>query len=98
MRCAEQDFSAEYVPSFREKFWRKLGFRCHLGEEPEVLDALKGWSLPETIMELTFADRFRLLTTGRLSLTLTTYTDTESPSVCKSRFDWQIRAPGDQRP
>lgn len=92
-----QGFAMEYVPSLRERFWRKMGFHFHLGDEPPDVDLLKGWMQTRMGINLTFLDRVRILFTGKLRLTLTSHTDTESPSVIKNRFDWEIIPPGDKR-
>lgn len=81
------------VPSMLTRIWRKLGFRYHLGNEPEGVDGLPGWMRTEVRMSFDWRDRLRLLATGRLSLTVVLYTDTPSPEICKSRIDYQIIPP-----
>lgn len=90
-----QNFAMEYVPTLMERFWRKLGFHYHLGDEPTDTDLLKGWMRTDAGFNFTFTDRLRLLLTGKLRVTLIQHTDTESPSVIKNRVDWRIVAPGD---
>lgn len=81
-----------YTPTRSERFWRALGFRYHLGDEPEGIDQLKGWMCTETRMRLSFADRVRLLLTGRLHLRLVQHLPVEC-DFAKNRFDWEIKAP-----
>lgn len=82
-----------YTPTRSERFWRALGFRYHLGEEPEGIDQLKGWMCTEMRMHLSFADRVRLLLTGRIHLRLVQLLPVEC-EFAKNRFDWEIKAPG----
>ena len=49
------------VPTWRERLWRRLGYRYHLGEDPEGVDALAGWMCTESRMHFGVADRLRLL-------------------------------------
>lgn len=85
-----------YTPTLRERFWRKLGFRYHLGEEPEGPE-LQGWMQTVAGLRLSFTDRLRILLTGHLRIKLTMSIDTPSPATVKTRMDWEIRAPGDHR-
>lgn len=85
-----------HIPTFREKFWRALGFRYHLGEEPEDIGALVGWMRTDIRLDFSLADRLRLLLTGRLRVSSIVHSDTPSPMICKSRVDWQIVRPGDR--
>jgi hypothetical protein len=84
-----------YVPTFREKFWRRMGFRFHLGDEPEDTDGMPGWQKTEVRLRFNIPDRIRLLLTGRLFVGLAMHTDVPSPNVIKTRIDWEIKAPGD---
>lgn len=90
-----EGYAAHHVPTLRERFWRALGFRYHLGEEPEGVEALEGWMRTDMRLEFSIADRLRLLLTGRLFVASIVHTDAPSPSVCKSRLDWRIYAPGE---
>jgi hypothetical protein len=36
------NFASEYKPTLTERFWRALGFRYHLGEDPQDTEALQG--------------------------------------------------------
>ena len=83
-----------HMPSLRERFWRKIGYTYHLGDEPEGADVLPGWMRTDMRLHFGWADRLRLLLTGRLFIASIVSTDTPSPSVCKSRMDWRIVAPG----
>jgi hypothetical protein len=42
-----------------------------------------------------WADRVRLLVSGRLFVASIVSTDTPSPMACKSRMDWHILRPGE---
>ena len=83
-------------PSLRERAFRKLGFHYHLGEDPEGADALPGWMKTDIRLHFSWADRLRLLLTGRLFVASIVHFDTPSPSICKSRVDFLISAPGDR--
>src|ERR1700678_644925 len=83
----------EYTPTFKEKFWRRLGFQFHLGEEPKDVDNLPGWMQSRIRFNFSWSDRFRLLLTGKLSVHLTSYFDTPAPSIVKNRTDFNIIPP-----
>ncbi len=85
-----------HVPKWRERIWRKLGYRYHLGEEPKDIDGLEGWMRTDTRLEFGVLDRLRLLLTGRLLVSSTIHNDVPSASICKTRFDWRIYAPGEK--
>lgn len=91
-----ENYAAFHIPTLRERVWRKLGFRYHLGDEPENVDGLEGWVRTDMRLEFSIADRLRLLLTGRLFVASIVHSDTPSPSVCKSRLDWRIYAPGER--
>jgi hypothetical protein len=80
-------------PTFRDKFWRALGFRYHLGEEPPNAENLAGWIKTDCFLHLGWLDRLRFLVSGRLFVAVTVSTDTPSPTICKSRMDWRIVEP-----
>lgn len=84
-----------HKPTLSERFWRALGFRYHLGEDPEDVDVLQGWTRTDTRLNFHWTDRLRLLLTGRLVVSTISHYDAPSPSVIKNRTDWQIRAPGE---
>ncbi|WP_027039130.1 hypothetical protein [Mesorhizobium ciceri] len=84
-----------HTPTLGERFWRALGFRYHLGEDPEDVDTLQGWTRTDTRLHFHWTDRFRLLLTGRLMVSTISHYDAPSPTVIKNRTDWQIRAPGE---
>lgn len=87
-----------YVPTWRERFWRKLGFRFHLGDEPEkpVPDPFVGWMQNKCSFHFGCGARLLLLITGRLEVTTTFDLDTPSPDKIRTRLDWQIKAPGER--
>lgn len=84
-----------YVPTWREKIWRRLGFRYHLGAEPDDVDALPGWMCTESRLDFSVADRLRLLLTGRLRVSIKHHMPVQ-PDFSRNRLDWQILAPGDR--
>ena len=89
----EQNFASIYVPTRMERFWRALGFRYRLGDEPEGTDGLEGWTHTGVNLHFSFADRLRLLVSGRLHVVIVSTYDAPSPTVIKNRIDWHIRAP-----
>jgi hypothetical protein len=84
-------------PTLGERFWRSLGFRYHLGEDPEGVEGLEGWTRTDMRLDFSIADRCRLLLTGRLFVASISHYDAPSPSVIKNRLDWQIKAPWEPR-
>ncbi len=80
-----------------ERFRRWVGFRYHLGDEPEGIEGLEGWIRTDIRIEFSLLDRLRLLFTGRLLVASILHTDTKSPNVVKSHVDWKIYAPGERR-
>lgn len=84
-----------HFPTFRERFWRWVGFRYHLGEDPTEIEALKGWMKTDIRIHFGVMDRLRLLLTGRLFVASVVHMDTASPTICKSRVDFMIHAPGE---
>lgn len=90
-----QNEAMYHVPTRRERLWRSLGYRYHLGEEPEGIDAMPGWMCTESRIHFGWSDRLRLLLSGRLHMRLVQHT-TVQIEVAKNRFDWHIPAPGDR--
>ena len=86
-----------HKPTRLERFRRWMGFRYHLGEEPEGADTLQGWMRTDIRIDFSLLDRLRLLFTGRILVASILHTDTPSPNVCKSHVDWKIFAPGEQQ-
>jgi len=86
-----------HVPTLAERIRRRLGFRYHLGDEPEGCEPLQGWMRTDIRLRFGLADRLRLLATGRLFISSIVHTDTPSPDVCKSRVDWAIQTARDDR-
>lgn len=84
-----------HLPTMRERVFRWLGFRYHLGSEPEGIDAMPGWMCTESRMHFSLADRLRLLISGRLHLRLVQHTSVQVESA-KNRLDFHILAPGDR--
>lgn len=86
------------MPTRRQRFWRWVGFRFHLGSDvaEDKTDAIwQGWMQTRSTMHLDWADRIRILISGRLSLQHTFHTDTPSPDKIHTRFDWHILPPGE---
>jgi hypothetical protein len=92
-----QGYCVEYKPSRREKFWRKLGFRHHLGDDNLPHENWQGWMQTNSGITLDWADRLRLLVSGHLKVRHTYHIDTPSPTEIHTRFDWEIVAPGTHR-
>lgn len=84
----------EFKPTLTWKIRRWLGFRYHLGDEPEGADTMPGWFQTRTHFQFTWADRLRLLCSGRLEIRHTGHADAKVDTV-KNRMDWQIFAPGE---
>lgn len=82
------------MPTFAQRFWRRLGFHYHLGDEPEGNEMLPGWMRTDMRIHFGWVDRLRILVSGRLFIASVVSTDTPSPMVCKSRMDWNIIPPG----
>lgn len=78
-----------------QRIWRSLGFRYHLGEEPEGIDNLEGWMCTEMRMRFSFLDRLRLLATGRLHIKLVQHLPVRC-DFSRNRMDWQIEPFGDR--
>lgn len=94
MTDATENTAMCHAPTLRERFWRKVGYIYHLGDEPEAADVLPGWMRTDIHLHFGWADRLRLLLTGKLFIASIVSTDTPSASVCKTRMDWRIVAPG----
>lgn len=80
------------TPIMRLRRW--LGFRYHLGEEPDGAENMPGWFVTDTRFHFTLADRLRLLVGGRLKVRIIGHADAKVETV-KNRMDWQIFAPGE---
>lgn len=85
-----------YMPTLTERIWRKLGFRYHLGDEPPDADLLEGWMITDSGFNFGWADRLRLLVSGRLRISIVVHMDTKSPAVTKTRLDWHVLFPGER--
>jgi len=94
MSEANNNESMFHAPTLIERFWRKAGYRYHLGEEPECEDVMNGWICTDVRFHFVWADRLRLLLSGRLFIANIVTTDTPTPSVTKTRTDWRIVEPG----
>lgn len=84
------NYAMECRPTFRQRVSRALGFRYHLGADPAGADVLTGWSMTRSRMHFSMADRLRLLLSGKLLVVTVQHFDAPSPSVVKTRLDWQI--------
>lgn len=96
MSDTTQNGYVTYTPTLAERFWRKLGYRYHLGDEPEGTDGMPGWMVHGVRLRFSFADRLRLLLTGRLHVKSMMHTDVPCANVIKTRVDWEIVRPGGQ--
>lgn len=81
-----------YVPTFGDKVKRFLGFKFDLGEEPKGVESFPGWARTEVRLQFSWLGRLRLLTSGKLKIDLTHYTDAPFATM-KTRTDLQILAP-----
>lgn len=88
-----ENYASVHVPTLRERFWRKLGFRYHLGDEPDGIEKLTGWMRTDIRLHFSIADRLRLLISGHLFVASIVHTDTPAASICKSRVDYRIEDP-----
>ena len=82
-----------HKPSLALRFWRRLGFRYHLGEDPKDTDKMEGWMCTETRMQFSLPDRIRILLSGRLYIRLVQHTPVRC-DYSKNRLDWHIEPPG----
>lgn len=92
-----EGFCLEYRPTFRERFWRRLGFRFHLGGLEPNDQPWSGWMQTRSVMHFDWLDRLRILASGRLEFTTTVHMDTPSPDRVHTRLDWEIEPPGGKR-
>lgn len=92
---AQQNQAMYARPTWRQKLWRVLGYRYHLGAEPEGTENMKGWMCTDTHMRFGITDRLRLLLTGKLNLRLVQHTEVQCEGT-KNRLDWQIVPPGER--
>lgn len=83
---------AVYRPSFVERFWMRLGYRYHLGEDAKDIENLPGWMCTETRMRFSIMDRIRLLLSGRLHIKLVQHLPVKC-DFSRNRLDWQIERP-----
>jgi hypothetical protein len=86
------------LPSWRERFWRAVGFRYHHVEEPLLgagADTLPGRLQTDMKFYFAWSDRLRLLLTGQLVVSSTVRFDTPSPRIWQARVDWRISPPDD---
>lgn len=81
------------TPTLMQRLRRWLGFRYHHADEPPNLDPKKhkGWMKTTTVFQFDFADRLRLLTTGRLKIDIDQHTTRQVDAV--SSASYQIFAP-----
>ena len=83
------EYAMAYTPSLVDRTWKALGFRYHLGEEPEGTETMEGWMCTETRMRFSFLDRLRLLLTGHLHIKLFQHLPVKC-DYAKNRLDWHI--------
>lgn len=85
-----------FTPSRAQVFWRRLGFRYHLGEHEKDIDWAKGAIDTTTGVRLGFLDRLRILASGHLRVRTVMYTDANVQKTAE-RVDWEIVEPGGVR-
>lgn len=83
-----------YRYTWRDRLWRRLGFRYHLGDDIDDAAEYHGWMQNRSRFFFTWSDRIRLLLTGRLLVVTTFHLDTPSPDKMHTRLDWEIKPPG----
>jgi hypothetical protein len=83
-----------HVPTLRERFFRKIGYVYHLGEDPEGVETLCGWMRSDIRLAFSWRDRLLLLFTGKLFIANIIHSDMPDPTICKTRLDWRIVEPG----
>ena len=86
--------AVEAKPTISTRIWRAMGFRYHLGDEPDVPPEFKGWMATDVRMHFGFADRLRLLLSGKFYAHLAQDTKVEC-GESRNRLDWQIKPPGE---
>ncbi len=84
-----------HVPTMRERFWRALGFRYHMGADPDGAEKMAGWMQTTAGFDFTIGDRLRLLLSGRLKVVLSIHTDSQVDHAI-SRVDYTIKYPGER--
>lgn len=89
-------YAAVARPTWRQRIFRKLGWRFHLGDEPEGVDGWSGWVKTEIMLKFSVLDRIRLLFSGHLRVYSIVHSDAPSPLRCKSRVDYWIVPPGEK--
>jgi hypothetical protein len=97
MMDTAQNYVQHHIPTLRERVLRRLGFRYHLGDEPDGIDGLEGWMRTDIRLEFGVLDRLRLMLTGRLLVSSIVHHDTPPASIVKSRVDWRICGPGERK-
>lgn len=89
------DLALEVRPTFLQRAMKVLGFRYHLGEEPEGADDLPGWMKTEAKFSFGFGDRLRLLFGGRLHVHIVQHTPVQCDYTL-NRLDYYILPPGEK--
>jgi hypothetical protein len=96
MSPERRNYASIRKPPLRERFWRLLGFRYHLGDEPNSADDLNGWNQTTVCFCFDWKDRLRLLLTGKLKvLVVNRFCEPVTPPPV-TRHDWMILPPGDR--
>lgn len=69
------------LPTFQERWWPRLGFRCGHAPRPDEDELKEGWApswfVVETYVRLGWLDRLRVLISGKLHLDHAIKTDVE---------------------
>lgn len=86
------NLAMKHRPTTLERLARRLGFKFHLGEEPEGVDAWPGWARSEIRFKFPFLDRLRMLVSGRLDVSVTHYADVRFDEM-RIRTDLRFPAP-----
>lgn len=83
----------EYRPSLARRFWLALGFRSHVPELTDDMEALAGgWIMTNAVIRPHFLDRLRFLICGRAVIRVQTCTEHE-PGHALSASSFELEAP-----
>ncbi len=67
-------YYSEYKPTKAERFWRWLGYRTRVPAFPEDAPELSGWIMSHIRVQISLADRLRILLSGNVKVRIETRT------------------------
>lgn len=85
-------FCVEYTPTFKERFWRALGYHSRVPEFPPEAPQLNGWIMTNVEVHVDFADRLRLLVSGEAKIRIETRTSVPVDHAI-SASSFEVKAP-----